>query len=194
MTRQLAGPAALLVLLNLLAAGPAAAQQRPAATSTAAGASPSQTQSATSDKQPASPNAPTPSPENLQRIKTALAKPPTVRVDGQQLRFYAEVVAKLPSFADFIAPGEDLRNGPVKGAGMTHAEFVQMVTPQLVNSSAGITAMESLQGALVNWAGQALIRKAMSAFREAHSEAEVRAVREQIDKELAALRGGGGGG
>jgi len=184
MARRLAGLMALLVLLH---AWPAAAQQPPTSGSSQ---SPS---SATSDQTSSSPALPVPSAANLQRIKTALTKPPIVRVDGQQLRFYAEVVAKLPTFANFIGPDDDLRNGPVKGAGMTHQEFVNMVTPQLVNSSAGITAMESLQFALTNWAAQALVRKAMSAFREAHSESEIRAIREQIDKELAALRGGGGG-
>jgi len=189
MARRLAGLTALLALLCLLCAWPAAAQQPPPASSG------SQLQSAsTSEPKPSSSAAPVPTAENLQRIKTALSKPVIVRVDGQQLRFYAEVVAKLPTFANFIGPDDDLRNGPVKGAGMTHQEFVNMVTPQLVNSSAGITAIESLQFALTNWAAQTLVRKAMSAFREAHSESEIRAIREQIDKELAALRGGGGGG
>lgn len=181
MARRLAG---LMALLATLYAWPAAAQQQPTTPTTTAPATTSQASSST---------AAVPSAENLQRIKTALAKPVTVRLDGPQLRFYAEVVAKMPTFADFIYSGDDLRNGPVKGAGMTHQEFMNMVTPQLINSSAGITAMETLQGALVNWAAQSLIRKAMSAYREAHSEAEVRAIRQQIDKELAALRGGGGG-
>ena len=196
MARRLAGLTALLAILQ---AWPAAAQQPPVpstspaiSTSSAAGNGTPQSQPATTnDKQSSPQTGAVPTAESLQRIKRALAKPPTVRIDGQQLRFYAEVVAKMPSFADFITPGEDLKNGPVKGAGMTHQEFVNMVTPQLVNSSAGITGLETLQFALTNWAAQSLIRKAMSEFREARSEAEVRAIRERIDKELAALRGGG---
>jgi hypothetical protein len=193
MARRLAGLTALLAILH---AWPAAAQQAPPAstsptvsTPSAAGSGSPQSQSAvTNDKQSSPQPGAVPSAENLQRIQTALAKPPTVRIDGQQLRFYAEVVAKMPTFADFIGSGEDLKSGPVKGAGMTHQEFVNMVTPQLVNSSAGITGIETLQFALTNWAAQSLIRKAMSEFREARSEAEVRAIRERIDKELAALR------
>ena len=74
---------------------------------------------------------------------------------------------------------------------MSHQEFLDMVNPKLLTSSAGFTATETLQAALFNWAVQKAVGKSIAAIKNARSEAEVRAIRAQIDRELAALRGGG---
>jgi hypothetical protein len=130
-------------------------------------------------------------PIDLTRIRRALNSDSPTRLAETQLRFYLEVVARQPTFKDFIG-SYDLKNGPVKGAQMTHQEFLNMVTPRLLHSSAGFTATETLQVALVNWAAQTAIKKGVNALRNARNEDEVRAIRAQIDRELAALRGGGG--
>jgi hypothetical protein len=70
---------------------------------------------------------------------------------------------------------------------MSHQEFVNMVTPKELHSSAGITATESLQFALTNWLGQSLIKKALADIQQAQSEREVEAIRARITQELAAL-------
>jgi hypothetical protein len=49
-----------------------------------------------------------------------------------------------------------------------------------------------LQFALTNIAAQALIRNAIRDIRNAKTEAEVREIRARIDRELQALKGGGG--
>ena len=51
----------------------------------------------------------------------------------------------------------------------------------------GITATESLQFALTNWLGQALIKKALADIQQAQSEREVDAIRARITQELTAL-------
>jgi hypothetical protein len=125
---------------------------------------------------------------DLNRIKNALSGPPPLKLDEDQLRFYVRVIAKEPRFEDFIK-GYDLMYGPVPGAQMTHQEFLNMVTPRELYGSGGITATDLLQWSLTNWLGQAIIRKGLEALRLARSEAEVRAIRQRIDRELAALAG-----
>jgi hypothetical protein len=147
---------------------------------------PAQTPSQT---QPVTPAAPTIDAAELDKIKEALAQSPPLNLDGRQLRFYVLVYAKQPRFADFVGKF-DLKNGPVPRAGMTHQDFLNLVTPkELYASSGGITPFESLQFAITNWAAQAIIKRGLQEIRDARSEREVQAIRERIDKELAALIG-----
>ena len=140
---------------------------------------------------PVTPQTPVPpllTQEELERIKLGLSRP-EFKVDDSKLRFYIEVVGKYPTWVD-IAKGYDLLNGPTKrGNPMTHAEYLGLVTPRDMVSTAGIKPIESLQFALVNWAGQALIKKAIQEFSRARDERELREIRERIEKELAILTG-----
>ena len=128
-----------------------------------------------------------PVPADLTKIKKVLEQPQALKIDSKQIKFYSEVVAKKPTFANFLGKF-DLKNGPVPGAGMTHAEFVGMVTPKDLYSSTGITATDMLQVALTNYAGHALIRKIQQVYEAKHAD-EILAIRAQIDRELAALAG-----
>src|SRR5688572_30059269 len=81
-------------------------------------------------------------PPNLERIREGLNRPPTITIDNGQLRIYVEVIGKWPRF-DELVKGYDLRNGPTpRGAVMTHAEFLSMVTPRHMYGSGGIRATE----------------------------------------------------
>ena len=121
------------------------------------------------------------------RIRRAVSAAPAVNLDERQIAFYVEILAKQPRFADF-AKGYDFMNGPTKrGNPMTHQEFVDMVTPKIMNSSAGITALDTLQFAFTNWLGQALIKKALDDVRQAKTEAELQTIRERINRELEAI-------
>ena len=175
-----------VVVAVLMASGPtaAAAQSQNAAAST-----PPQTQS----QKPAAKPDPKPQdpalPVDIEKIKKALERTDnTIVLDDSQLRFYATVTAKVPTFEDFVGDF-DLKNGPVPRAGMTHQEFLNMVTPKELYSSAGITATEMLQFAITNWAAQQIIKKGLQEIRQARTEREIRAIRERINRELAALAG-----
>jgi hypothetical protein len=133
--------------------------------------------------------APSVSPAEVERIQRALNQPPGLKLTDQQLRFYLEIVAKQPTFADYVR-GYDFINGPTKGGNpMSHDEFVKMVTPKHMYGSAGITPAEQLQFALTNYIGQSLIRKALEELKEAKDEREIQAIRDRIDRELDALTG-----
>ncbi|HEX7779920.1 MAG TPA: hypothetical protein VF424_11795 [Vicinamibacterales bacterium] len=128
---------------------------------------------------------------DLERIKAQLNRAPVLKLDDNQLRFYVEVIGKQPSIADVIG-SYDLINGPTRrGAPMTHQEFLNMVTPQEFYGSGGIKASELLQFAVTNWLGQQIIKKAIEDIRNANSEREVEEIRARINRELAALKGGG---
>jgi hypothetical protein len=129
---------------------------------------------------------------DVQRIQRNLKLPVTLKLDEQQLRYYVQILAKQQTFSQF-AKGYDWKNGATMGGNpMTHAEFLTMVTPREFYSSGGITATELLQGAIVNWLGQALIKRALNDISNAHSEKELQEIRDRIDRELAMLKKGGG--
>jgi hypothetical protein len=134
---------------------------------------------------------PAPAPDSLDKIKSALSHPPALNLAGDQMRFYLEVYGKQPQFWSFVG-SYDLKNGPVKHSTMTGQEFLDMMRPKQLYSSAGITAPELLQFALTNIAAQTLIRNAVRDIRNARSEAEVKEIRARIERELQALKGGGG--
>jgi hypothetical protein len=144
---------------------------------------------------PATPGASVPvTSAELARIRRALGQPAVLKLDDRQLRFYLEVTGRQPmkfSAAEFFK-GYDLINGPTpRGNPMSHQEFLDMVNPKELHSTAGITPAEMLQFAVTNWLGQSLLKKALDDVRNAKTEREVQEIRERIDRELAALRGAG---
>lgn len=140
---------------------------------------------------PTPPQDPPPTlPVDLRRIKGALAAPIRVRIDDGRIRFYTETVATAPISFKALTVNFDLRNGPVPGAGMTHQEFLNMVTPKELYGSGGIKPLETLEWGLVNHLGWWAIRKLYKELSEAKDERRREEIRKQIDRELAALRGG----
>ena len=151
------------------------------------------TQSAQTPPQQTSTETP-PLPQNIDKIRNAVNRPPKLVVDDGQLRIYVEVIAKWPRF-DEKTKGYDFINGATPGGNpMSHKEFLNMVTPKEMYGSGGIRPTEMLQFALVNWLGQAIIKKGLEEIRKARNEREIAEIRARIDRELAALKGGGGGG
>lgn len=130
-------------------------------------------------------------PVDLGRIREGLAQPiPAKKFDDGRLRFFAETQEKLPSFKE-LSFGFDLFNGPVPGAGMTHQDFLTMVTPKYINSSGGIKAIETLEWGLVNYAAVWTVKRLYKELSEAKTAMRKREIQQQIDRELAALKGGG---
>jgi hypothetical protein len=163
---------AVAVAATLLTAPASAREQNPAASG-----QPPPVQA----EPPAAPRAtpatppPTVTMADLTRIKRALDSSPTLKLDDSQLRYYVKILAKQTDFRDFMN-------------GYDFSEFLSMVTPKEMNSSGGITAIETLQFAFTNWLGQSLIKKAIEDLRNARSEHEIQEIRDRIDRELASLR------
>lgn len=129
-------------------------------------------------------------PVSLSRIRKGLSNEMPLKLDlpirEDIPRYYMEVNA-TPDFNAFLQ-GFDLKYGPVPGAGMTHQEFMQMVTPKDVYSQAGFGGLEILTANLSFAAIMYLATKAFNAMREAKNERELQQVREQIQRELAGLQ------
>jgi hypothetical protein len=125
---------------------------------------------------------------NLNKIRTALQLDPGIRFDENQIRFYVDVYGHQTRFWDFIGTF-DLKNGPTPHAGMTHQDFVNMVTPKDLYSSAGFTASEMTQLALTNVVGHYVLRKLIEELKNTRDERQAQRIRAQIDRELAALAG-----
>jgi hypothetical protein len=146
--------------------------------------------------EPAAARAPTSPPAaattDLDRIRRALSQAPALDFDAQQLRFYIEIIARKQRFSEYVK-GYDFLNGPTKrGNPMTHQEFLNMVTPKEMYSSAGITATDMLQFAVTNWLGHALINKAIEDLQNAKTDREAQEIRDRITRELQALSSSGG--
>jgi hypothetical protein len=137
---------------------------------------------------PAMAQDPTP-PESLQRIREAINRPPAIKIENGQLRIYVEVIGHWPSFAE-MTKGYDFLNGPTgKGANpMSHQEFLAMVRPQDMYSTAGIKPSEILTMAAVNVVGQWAISKALTKIGSYRKNKQMRDIQAQIDAELAAIR------
>src|SRR5512140_766484 len=80
-------------------------------------------------------------PVSLERIQRALQRPPAVRLEDKgKPVFRVEVFGKKPTIDDILGP--DWQKGPVPYAGMTHQEFLDMVTPKDVRGYAAYTNKE----------------------------------------------------
>jgi hypothetical protein len=133
---------------------------------------------------------PLPASTNLDRIRELASRPSTIRIDDGQLRIYVEVIARWPRF-DEIAKDYDLMSGPTRrGNPMTHQEFLNMVTPKELYSTAGIMPTDMLQMALTGWLIKAVIEKGLEDIKKAKTQGEIDEIRARIDRELAAIKGG----
>lgn len=177
----LAGFLAMSPALSTAASAQAATQSQP----------PAQGQTANPPTDPPAPQIPI-SAESLNRIRDAINRPSKLRIENGQMRIHVEVVGKWPSFSELVK-GYDLINGPTGGGNpMSHSEFLGMVTPKEMYGSGGIQATELAVISLVNYFGQKLVKKGIEEIRNARDEKEIAEIRARIERELAALRNGGG--
>jgi hypothetical protein len=129
-------------------------------------------------------------PENVDRIRDRVNTPPTLIISDGQLRIYVEVIGRWPTFYEYTK-GTDFLKGPAGGRGaITHNELLGGLTPKELYGSGGISVSEILQGAVVNWLGQMVIKKGLKEISEARNSDEIAKIRARIDRELEALKGG----
>ena len=135
-------------------------------------------------------------PVSIERIQRALAHEPAIRLDKARPVFRVEVFGRKPTIEDIL--GEDYLRGPVPYGGMTHQEFLNMVTPDDVKGYAAFTNKEGAIVAATSIALQWALQKAIHKYQEAKKEAEREAARKEVQEALAALerarrRAAGGG-
>jgi hypothetical protein len=86
---------------------------------------------------------------NVERVRRALAQRPTERetFDGRQVRTYLEIYGTAPPI-EVLQP-QDFSPGAVRYGGMTHQEFLNVVTPQ--EFRAPVMNLSNAASELANW-------------------------------------------
>lgn len=125
-------------------------------------------------------------PVDLDRIQRALARPPALKLDTNRPVFRVEVFGRQPTIEDILGP--DFLRGPVPYGGMTHGEFLNMVTPKDVQGYAAFSNKEAVTVAATSFALRWALRQAVQKYKDAKQEREREAARREVEDALAALR------
>ncbi len=129
---------------------------------------------------------------DLARVKSQLQMLPPVEFDLRPaLHFYAATSEKTMTFED-ITKSFDLINGPAPAASVTHADMLQYWHDKDLTPAMHVTFGPAVAAGAINFAAEEakkIIAKGVEAIKNAKSENEIKAIRLQIDKELAALNG-----
>ena len=92
-------------------------------------------------------------PVSLERIRRGLVGASRTRGSrkGLKLEYYVEVYGRAPKI-DLFTETENVKTSPVMYGGMTHQEFLNLVTPQEFRAPAA--DIPSAIAALIKWATQ----------------------------------------
>lgn len=163
--------------------------QFPAALLIACLAAPPQQPTVTEPREPAQPPAPTSAevelPVSLSKIKKAVSRPPAIKPQENRPVFRVEVIAKKPTIVDILGP--DYLIGPVSYGGMTHQEFLSMVTPVEYRGYSMFSNTEGLVVAATSLALQWGLMKALDKLRDARTERAKDAARKEVLEAMNAL-------
>jgi hypothetical protein len=99
--------------------------------------------------------------------------------------FRLEVIGRKPTLEDIL--GERFWLGPTPYGGMTHQEFLDMVTPKLAQPYAGFTGGYLVAQAALTIAEQWALKSAIKKFQSALTDREREAARKEVMDALAAL-------
>jgi hypothetical protein len=170
----------LLLTATVMAAMP---QEKQAASTHA---SPGETPAATADTAADADKPDGELPVSVDRIRQKLSEPPAIKVKTQGTVFRVEVLGKKPTIEDILGP--DYLKGPVPASGgMTHQEFLDLVTPKDVQGYAAFSNNEAAVVAATSFALQWALQSAIHKFQEAKADREREAARKEVQEALAEL-------
>lgn len=124
-------------------------------------------------------------PVSLDRIQRALSTKPAFELKEQHPVFRLEVFGRKPTIEDVL--GEKFWIGPAPYGGMTHKEFLDMVTPKLAQPYAGFTGKYLVAEAALALSEQWALKSAIQKFRTAMTDHERESARKEVMDALAAL-------
>jgi hypothetical protein len=124
-------------------------------------------------------------PVSLERIQRALSRPPAIRIQGDRIVFRVEVLGRKPTIEDIL--GRDYLKGPVPAGGMTHQEFLNIVTPKDFQGYAAFNNREGMTVAATSLALQWALQKAIHKYETAKQDREREAARKEVQEALAEL-------
>jgi hypothetical protein len=134
-----------------------------------------------------------PSDESLQRIQKRLMHDPAIKLDKQPVpggsgKTMFRVRVDAPALTVDQILGPDFLKGPVPATGMTHQEFLDLVTPKDVSGYAAFTNTEGITVALTSTALKVALKQALEEWRRAKDERAREAARKEVEEAVAALR------
>jgi len=124
-------------------------------------------------------------PVSLKRIQRALGRKTPLRLNSDKPVFRVEIFGKKPTIEDILGP--DYLRGPAPYGGMTHQEFLNMVTPKDVQGYAAFSNREGFTVAATSLALQWALQKAIHKVETAKDEREREAARREVQDALADL-------
>ena len=135
------------------------------------------------------PTPPVDLPVSLDRIQEAISRPPAIKPTTARPVFRVEVFSRKPTVEDILGP--DYLRGPVYAGGMSHREFLDMVTPDEYRGMAMFTNGEAMTIAATSLGLQWALMKAIDTLKDARTERAKEAARQEVltaMNELAAAR------
>lgn len=117
-------------------------------------------------------------PVDLDKIQEALSRPQAIRTTSDRPVFRVEIFAPKPTIETILGP--DYLRGPVPYGGMTHSEFLNMVTPVEYRGYSMFTNKEGIAIAATSLALQWALMKAVDKLRDAQSERAKEAARREV--------------
>jgi len=123
---------------------------------------------------------------SLARIQKAVAKPQALKLTENRQVFRLEVFGSNPTIEDILGP--DYLRGPVPYSGMSHQEFLNMVTPKDVQGYAAFSNKQGMVVAATSIALQWALQKALHKYKEARNERAKLAASREVQEALDALR------
>lgn len=124
-------------------------------------------------------------PVSIDRIQRALSQPPAITLQEKTPVFRVEIFGRKPTIEDVLGP--KFWEGPAPYGGMTHQEFMEMVTPKQAQPYAGFSSTKLVEvvglGLIEQWA----LRSAIHKFQSAKDERAREAARKEVLDALAAL-------
>jgi hypothetical protein len=124
-------------------------------------------------------------PVSIARIQRALAGPPPLELKEQNPVFRLEIFGRKQTIEDIL--GERFWVGPAPYGGMTHQEFLDMVTPKLAQPYAGFSGKYLVAQTALTLMEQWALKSAIKHFRDSKGEHEREAARKEVLEALASL-------
>ena len=130
-------------------------------------------------------------PVSLSRIQRALSSPPALKLLEPQMRdgrpvYRVDVEGARIDIRTLL--GKEALRGAVPYGGMTHQEFLDMVTPDDVRGYAAFSNAEGITVAATSIALQWAVLKAIDALKKAKDARAQDAARKEVEDALEALR------
>jgi hypothetical protein len=123
---------------------------------------------------------------SLERIQKGVAKPQALKLTENRQIYRVEIFGAKPTVEDILGP--DFWRGPVPYSGMTHQEFLDLVTPKDVQGYAAFSNKQGMVVAATSIALQWALQKALDKFKDARNERAKEAAQKEVQDALDALR------